>query len=120
MNHIGDNFVIDERPHGVMHQDNVVGLGFEAGNRIRHRLLPVLAALHHLHPGAELFFFQLRAEAGHLIFAQRHNNLADLPVAREDPQGMNQNRRAVDLKKLLGWSAFFPGRRHAGAKSGGR
>src|SRR5205807_3287936 len=91
----------------------------EFGQSIGHRFLPVLSAFHNLYLGGKFFLFQLTVELLHLTLAEGHNDLADLLVADEYAQGMNDNGRSTDLKELLGRHTLFAGARHAGAKSSG-
>src|SRR6185437_10200332 len=77
----------------------------------------MLTTFYYFHLGAELFFFQLAAETLYFIFAQRNHNLADLLVTREDPQRVDDNGDALNLKELFCRNTFFPHRRHARAKT---
>ncbi len=67
MNHIGNNFIVDERPYRIMDQHNVVWSGLELGKRIGHRFLAVFSTFYHLYLLRQFFFFQLPGEAFHLI-----------------------------------------------------
>src|SRR5436305_14816354 len=78
----------------------------------------MFTAFHYLDLFSQLFFFQLAAEALHLILAQRYHNLADLLVAGKHAQRVDHDWRPADLKKLLCGRAFFAGWRHACAKTG--
>src|ERR1051326_2184159 len=80
----------------------------------------MLAPFHDFNLGAELLLCQLGAEPLHLLFSHGNNDLADLFVAREDTQRVNDDWRAVDLRKLLRRDALFSGRRHARPQSGRR
>ena len=109
----GDEFRIHERPHRVVHQNNVIGRGLDAGQRVGHRLLAMVAALDHAHWLFESFFFQARLELLDLFFAQRQDDLAHLRRSGKFAQRVNDYGNAAQLGKLLG------GRRLAALGSGG-
>ncbi len=57
---------VDQRAHRVVHQDDIVGLGRNGSQRMDHRLLPVVAALHHVDAVGEPVFGHLGLHALHL------------------------------------------------------
>ena len=73
-----DELGINEWSHRVVDEHNVIGRSFDAGQRVGHRLLAMVAALDHAHWLFESFFFQARLELLDLFFAQRQDDLADL------------------------------------------
>src|SRR5262249_45916316 len=117
--YVVDNLVVDERPDRIVHQDYVVGCSLKLSQSICNRLLAMLAALNHHDLSSDLLFFQLPAELLHLAFAQGHHDLGDPGVAREDPQGMNNDGDAVNLEELFGSGCFLAGGRHTSAQTGG-
>ena len=64
-----DEFGVNEGPHCVVHEHNVVIRGFNAGQRVGHRLLAMVAALDHAHRFLESFFVQARLELLDLFLA---------------------------------------------------
>ena len=103
-----------------MHQHNVIIGGLKFFERIGDGFLPVLSALYQFNFSSKFFVLQLAAESFNLIFSQCHHDVADLLVAGKYPEGMNQDRSAVDLDELFRGLSFFAGRRHTRTQSGGR
>jgi hypothetical protein len=49
--------------------------------------------------------FELFQKSAGLVLAKRDDNLVDALLLGEFPDGVKQNRSAVEFKKLLGFSA---------------
>ena len=79
----------------------------------------MLSTLDHAQRRGEFLQFDPFQEARSLVLSQRHHDLADLTIGGELPQRMDQDRRALQFKKLFAL-AFIAGRgrRHARAQSG--
>ena len=104
-------------PDRIVDQDNIVRRRPDCVDRMGHRLLAVLAALHQFNLPARKFFIRLQAslKAGHLVGAQGHINFRDLRAGSELAQGVNKDRRSPDLGKLFGCSRLLtPGIRGRG------
>ena len=104
-NHIMNDLRRDERPHRIMHQNNILRRRGNRRHRMSHRLLPVLAAFHELNfllRNVLGFFFQTCAEALDFIRSQRNANLCHFRAGRKLAQGVNQNRRTREFRELFG------------------
>jgi hypothetical protein len=87
-----------------MHQHNILSLRGNRIQRMLNLLLPVLASSHDfdfLLPPASIFFGQKVTKSFHLIFPQRNPDFRDRIDCGERPQGVNQDRRARQIRELF-------------------
>ena len=61
--HIGDDLVVHEWPHRIVHQDHIVRHGPDVGQSVGYGFLAMLATFHRLYLRRDLLFFQVAAEA---------------------------------------------------------
>ena len=99
---------VDERPHRVMHQHDVVFRGGQRGQRVGHGFLAVVAAFHHLHAGPETVFGHLGLDALHLRLAGRHPDGGDAAHFGKGAQRVDQDRHAVQGEELFGLRPGHP------------
>ena len=98
-----DDFFIDERPHSVVHKDDIVGCGIDRGKCIGNRLLAVLASLDELNLfllDVLAFFFKTRAETADFVLTQRDADFGDLR-AGELAHGVDEYWRPIKLGELF-------------------
>src|ERR1035437_602621 len=108
-NHANDGVLVNEWPHRIMHQDDVIIGRVDGRQRIGHRVLPVLSALNYANWFLQFLFFDLLLKAGGFVFAQCHHDLADRRALRELAQRMEENWSSVQLKKLLALALWTSG-----------
>src|SRR5664280_699641 len=114
-----DRVLVNEGPHRIVHQNDVVVGRVDGRQRIGHGILPVLSALHHTNWFLQFLFFDLLLKARGFVLAQCHHDLADRRALRELAQRMEENWSSVQLKKLLAlalWTSGSAG--HARTQSG--
>src|SRR5664279_1895257 len=114
-----DRVLVNEGPHRIVHQNDVVVGRVDGRQRIGHGILPVLSALHHTNWFLQFLFFDLLLKARGFVLAQCHHDLADRRALRELAQRMEENWSSVQLKKLLTlalWTSGSAG--HARTQSG--
>lgn len=104
-----DGCRVNQRPHRVVHQHNVVGLGGQGGQSVQNRLLPVIAALHHAHATGKAVLGNLCLDALHLGFAHGYIDRRYPFHRRKRAQRMDQNRHSVERQELLGLRYGHPG-----------
>lgn len=108
---------IDERPHCVMHQHNIVLGGGQRSERIGHGLLPFFTALHHACPAGKTMLGNLRLHALHLGLAHGHVNRRHPPDRGKSAQRVNQDRSAVEGQELFWLGSSHPGAQPRGGKN---
>src|SRR5208283_3000190 len=121
-----DDFGRDQRANGIVHQNDIFGIGRGAGQCVGHGVLTMLSAFDHLQALAQDFrelLFDLGAKAGNLVLAQSNDDFVDSRSGGELTQGVDKNGHASQLFELLA-GRLLPGfcgrgRRHARAQSGG-
>ncbi len=99
---------VDQGPDRVVDEDDVVRLGGERGERMGHRLLPVVAAFHDLDAVGEPVVGHLGLHAFHLRLPNCHVDCADPPDLGKGAQGVNQDRNPIEGKELFGLRAGHP------------
>ncbi len=110
-----DGGCIDQRTHRVMHQHDVVRSGGQGGQRMGHRLLPVLSTLHHTHPVGKAILGDLGLDAFYFALAHGYIDRGDPLYGRKRAQRMNKDRNPVERKKLF---RLRPGHTCSQARSG--
>src|ERR1017187_1008412 len=115
--HARDGFVIHERTHRIVYQDDVVRRCVECGQRAGHGILPVFSTFHHPHWLLEALLFNLLEKTGGLVLAQCDHDLVHLVVFGKLAQGVNKNGGSLQFEELLGL-ALVSGGGHARAQTG--
>jgi len=104
---------VNQRPHRVVHQHDIVCLSGQSCKGVGDRLLAIVATLDHVHPLGKAVFGNLCLDALHLCVAYGHVDCRHSLNSRESAQGMDEDRHSIERQKLLG---LGPG--HPGAQSG--
>ncbi len=109
---------VDERADGVVNENDVLGAGGgKLGESVGDRLLAIVAADDDVDFARQAMLGEHGGDARLLRVAHCDVDAGDGRDVQEGPQGVDQNRKALELEKLLGHATRCVG--HAGADTGG-
>ena len=99
---------VDQGPHRVVDEYDVVWLGRQRGERMGHRLLPVVAAFYDLHSVSEPVLTHLGLDSFHLRLAYRNVNRTDPSHLGKGAQRVNQDGNSIEREELFRLRAGHP------------
>ena len=105
LDHVSDYLGVDEWPHRVMHQDDVLFRSLHCGERTTDGLLAVFAAFHNVYGFGEMFLLQPTLERFRLRLAHSDVNLVHFRNIGEFAKRVDDDRNAIQFRKLLGLAA---------------
>ncbi len=100
---------VDERTNGVVHQDDVIGLGGQRGQGVGDRLLSVVATFDHMHAIGKSVFGNLRLNAVDFGVADGDVDRGDAGDGSEGAERVDEDGHALEGQELLGLRAGHPG-----------
>jgi len=115
-----DGGQVDERPHGIVHGDQV-DIRPDHGQRVLDGFLAGLATLHQAHRLTQSFLREQVSHPSQVVGAQRYDDLVHQCAGDELPYGMQQDGRAFQQHKLLAAGPGLLGgmAAHPGPEAGG-
>ena len=100
---------VNQRTNRVVYQNNIVRLGVQGGQCVRHRLLAAVSTLNHAHRIAKTKLGNLGLNTLNLRLAHRYADGRHPFHRGEGSQAVNQDRHTIEGEKLLGLRAGHPG-----------